>query len=136
MTKGQYLREVRDVKSSELVSLDANNSKPRQRPRMGHLLESVQLRFTLLLEQGTRRGRSGRSVSLQSLVGKTLRDWQDRNVTIWRDYHAGTMNGGSEHLNGCSQWVRVEFQTMIRSDAGNRILTLLCKRRFRWICLR
>ena len=29
----------------------------------------------------------------------------------WRDYEARTMNDGSEHLNSCSQWVRVELQT-------------------------
>ncbi len=30
----------------------------------------------------------------------------------WREYQALAMNGGSEHLNGRSQWVRVEFQTL------------------------
>jgi hypothetical protein len=32
------------------------------------------------------------------------------------------MNGGSEHLNGCSQWRRVEFQTMVTNmRCGNCI---------------
>ena len=47
---------------------------------MGHLLESAQFRFTLLHEQGMRRGRSGQSILLQCLVGKALRDWLDRKV--------------------------------------------------------
>jgi hypothetical protein len=35
------------------------------------------------------------------------------------------MNGSSEHLNGCSQEVRVEVQTMITNmRCGNRIVTL------------
>jgi hypothetical protein len=52
----------------------------RQRPHMGHLLESAQCRFTLLLEQGTRRGLVGRAVSSQCMVGGTLRDWLDRKA--------------------------------------------------------
>jgi hypothetical protein len=52
-----------------------------ERPRMGHLLESAQFRFTLLPEQGTRRGRSGWAVSSQCLVGETLRDCPDRKAT-------------------------------------------------------
>ena len=54
----------------------------------------------------------------------------------WRDHQAWTMNGGSEHLNGCSQWVQVESQIMITNmRCGNRIVTLLCKRRSRRVCL-
>jgi hypothetical protein len=53
----------------------------RQRPRKGHFLESAQFRFTQSPEQGMRRGRLGRSISLQCLVGGTLREWLDRNVT-------------------------------------------------------
>ena len=33
------------------------------------------------------------------------------------------MNGGSEHLNDRSQWIRVRFQIMI-IECGNRIVTL------------
>ena len=41
-----------------------------------------------------------------------------------------TMNGGSEHLNGRSQWERVEFQTMIAHiRCGRRIFTPLCQMR-------
>jgi len=41
------------------------------------------------------------------------------------------MNGRSEHLNGRSQWVRVEFQVLTTNmRCGNRILTLPSKRVF------
>ena len=56
-------------------------SKFRQHPRMGHLLESTQSRFTLLPEQGTRRGRSSWAVSSQCVVGGPSRDWPDRKAT-------------------------------------------------------
>ena len=56
-------------------------SKFFQRPRIGHLLQRSQSRFTLSHEQGTRRERSGLAVSSQCLVGGTLRDWQGRKFT-------------------------------------------------------
>jgi len=41
------------------------------------------------------------------------------------------MNGGSEHLNSRSQWVRVEFQILTTNmRCGNRILTRPSKRVF------
>jgi hypothetical protein len=61
--------------------IDVGNSKFRQRPHMGHLLQHTQSRFTLSHEQGTRRERSGLAVSSQCLVGGTLRDWQGRKFT-------------------------------------------------------
>jgi hypothetical protein len=61
--------------------IDVGNLKFRQHPRMGYLLESALCRFTLSHEQGTRRERSGQSVSLQCLVGGALHDWPDRKAT-------------------------------------------------------
>ena len=80
MSNRLCLWEVRDLKSLELASIDVDNSKFRQRPRMGHLLQSTQSRFTLSHKQGTRRERSGRAISSQCLVGGTLRDWLDRKA--------------------------------------------------------
>ena len=46
------------------------------------------------------------------------------------------MNDGSEHLNGCSQWIRVRFQIMITNiREGNRIVTFLCQISFSWSVL-
>ena len=56
-------------------------SKFRQRPRMGHLLQSTLCRFTVSHEQGARRKRSGLAISSQCLVGGTLRYWPDRKAT-------------------------------------------------------
>ena len=81
VSKGLCLREARDLKYLELPSIDVDNSKFRQRSRMGHLLQSTLCRFTVSLEQGTRRKRSGLAVSSQCLVGGTLRDWPDRKAT-------------------------------------------------------
>ena len=49
----------------------------------------------------------------------------------WRNHQARTMNGGSEHLNGRTQCIRVEFQTLVTNmRCGNRILKLPSKRVF------
>jgi hypothetical protein len=38
------------------------------------------------------------------------------------------MNSGSEHLNGCSQWVRVELKKgIVHIRCGKQIFTLLCQ---------
>ena len=81
MNKGLCLREVRDLKSLELVSIDVDNLNFRQRPRMGHLLQRTRCRFTVPHEQGARRERLGLAVSSQCLVGGALRDWLDRKAT-------------------------------------------------------
>jgi len=56
-------------------------SKFLQCPCMGHLLESTQFRFTLLPEQGARRGQCGWAVASKCLVGGAFLDWPDRKAT-------------------------------------------------------
>ncbi len=44
------------------------------------------------------------------------------------EHQALTMNGGSEHLNDRSQWIRVRFKKVIvHIRCGKQIFTLLCQ---------
>jgi len=71
------------------------------------------------------------AVSSKRVVEGALREWPDGKASRVADHQARTMNGGSEHLNGCSQWGRVGLQIMITNmQCGNRIVTLPSKRVF------
>ena len=81
---------------------------------------STQCRFTLLPEQRMRRKRSDRAVSSKCVVWGLFAIGRIGRQPGWRDHHARNMNGGSEHLNGCSQWARVESQIIITNITWGR----------------
>ena len=55
-------------------------SKFFQRPRIGHLLQSTQSRFTQLHQHRPCRRRCGWVGALKCLSGEAFRDWPDRKV--------------------------------------------------------
>ena len=91
-----------------------------ERLRIGYLSQSTRCRFTVSHEQGTRRGRSGWTVSSKCVVWGLFAIGRIGRQPGWRDHHARNMNGGSEHLNGCSQWARVESQIIITNITWGR----------------
>ena len=93
-------------------------------PRMGHLPQSTQYRFTLSPEQGTHRERSCWAVSSQYLVDWTLRDWPDRKATrvarsssphYERPFSMGTSR--IQKYNRAHPMWKVDLYTLVPDDA-------------------
>ena len=92
-------------------------SKFRQRPHKGHLPESSLCRFTLSLEQGTRREPSVRVVSSRCLMGGTLCDWPDQKATRV----AGSSSQDYERRFRASERLFSMGTSRIASRAGRKI---------------
>jgi hypothetical protein len=103
---------------------------------MGHLLET--LSSGSLCRMSNERAKNGQASWFRCSTW-----WAGlcANVRIgmqsgWRDHQARTMNGDSEHLNDCSQRMRVRFHFMVTTcEVENRLITFVCTRRCRQIVL-
>jgi hypothetical protein len=121
--------DARDLKSLGLVSIDVSNSKFRQRPRMGHLLQSTRCRFTQLHQHRPCRKQCGWAGALKCLSGEAFRDWPDRKVTrvvgSSRPDYERRFRAPERRFS--METSRIEKKVIMHIRCGMRIFTLLCQ---------